>query len=305
MNPILPVLLAAVVMHPAGNAQQLDPTAELRALVGVEHAFAKAVAAQGIQGGFLAYLGDDAVLFHPGPVDGRQWTTDHPGSKAALGWEPIFADVSRSGDLGYTTGPWEMRERGAKGRATAWGNYVTLWRKQTDGTWKVALDVGTSNPRPAGAPRPFRPSAASASRGATVLRPAADPDSERAVVLAVEREFSAASSAKGTPAAYEIYAARELRLFRPGRTPAVGALAARAFLQSRSGVLTWEPERVEVTRASDLAYSYGSYRYGAAAPAAGAPAESGYFVHIWKRQTTGAWRLVLDLTNPAPQQARQ
>ena len=58
-----------------------------------------------------------------------------------LNWAPEFADIAVSGDLGYTTGPWEFR-RSPKDAPVAFGHYVTLWRKQNNGAWKVEVDIG-------------------------------------------------------------------------------------------------------------------------------------------------------------------
>jgi hypothetical protein len=65
-----------------------------------------------------------------------------------LSWEPEFADIAAAGDLGYTTGPWEVR-RTAQDSPSAFGHYVTLWRKQADGVWKAELDNGIGHQRAA------------------------------------------------------------------------------------------------------------------------------------------------------------
>src|SRR5436190_18110221 len=67
--------------------------------------------------------------------------------KGLLSWEPIFADVSRAGDLGYTTGPWEFRPDGPDDQPVAFGQYFTIWKKQSGGDWKAVLDRGVSTER--------------------------------------------------------------------------------------------------------------------------------------------------------------
>jgi uncharacterized protein (TIGR02246 family) len=71
--------------------------------------------------------------------------------KNSLRWEPTFAAVSQSGDLGYTTGKSKRLGPGPDGKMTERdGRYLTVWRKQKDGSWKVEIDVGnTGPPRPA------------------------------------------------------------------------------------------------------------------------------------------------------------
>lgn len=56
-------------------------------------------------------------------------------------WWPDTAVVAESGDLGYTLGRYAVRDEA--GDTTATGHYVTVWQKQPDGSWKIAVDIGT------------------------------------------------------------------------------------------------------------------------------------------------------------------
>src|SRR5580765_7016673 len=119
-----------------------------RALAQMERDFAKAAATKGTRDAFLEFLADDGVLFQPGPVNGKKFWTERQPRKGLLSWEPIFADVSRAGDLGYTTGPWEFRPNGADDQPVAFGQYFTIWKKQSDGSWKFVLDRGVGSEKP-------------------------------------------------------------------------------------------------------------------------------------------------------------
>jgi len=64
-----------------------------------------------------------------------------------LTWAPVGADISASGDLGYTWGTYEFRSKGPDGvDRVEHGKYLTVWKKQPDGTWKVAVDMGNKGP---------------------------------------------------------------------------------------------------------------------------------------------------------------
>ncbi len=54
-----------------------------------------------------------------------------------LTWQPESADASRSGDLGYTYGRYEVKTDSV---LTAKGNYMRFWKKQA-GVWRVVVDV--------------------------------------------------------------------------------------------------------------------------------------------------------------------
>ena len=59
-------------------------------------------------------------------------------------WEPDTAVVAASGDLGYTLGHYTIIGEGEQaGDTVGRGNYVTVWQKQPDGSWKIAVDIGT------------------------------------------------------------------------------------------------------------------------------------------------------------------
>ncbi|PYX88395.1 MAG: nuclear transport factor 2 family protein, partial [Acidobacteria bacterium] len=57
------------------------------------------------------------------------------------------AEMAASGDLGYTYGTFEFRAKDKDGHPIVrYGKYATVWKKQKDGTWKVAMDMGNSAP---------------------------------------------------------------------------------------------------------------------------------------------------------------
>jgi len=58
----------------------------------------------------------------------------------ALTWSPSMGDVS--GNLGYTIGIYRIEIRDPEGNPLAIdGKYMTVWKKQPDGTWKVGVDM--------------------------------------------------------------------------------------------------------------------------------------------------------------------
>jgi ketosteroid isomerase-like protein len=61
-------------------------------------------------------------------------------------WHSKKVGVARSGDLGYTSGAYEMSFKDASGKAVSdKGKYLMLWKKQADGAWKVLFDTSNSD----------------------------------------------------------------------------------------------------------------------------------------------------------------
>jgi ketosteroid isomerase-like protein len=116
--------------------------------------FAKATGAKGADG-WASFFADSGAMFpRNGVVAGRErirsfMTRAFADSTHKLRWRPVSAVVARSGDLGYTVGGWESVESaGGRDSVVARGNYVTIWRTQRDGSWKVAVDIGNDGAPP-------------------------------------------------------------------------------------------------------------------------------------------------------------
>ena len=74
----------------------------------------------------------------------------NPATAPILSWEPVRAEMAESGDLGYTFGNWIIKGKDESGNIKeGYGVYVTIWKKQNDGSWKFVLDGGNSTPPPA------------------------------------------------------------------------------------------------------------------------------------------------------------
>lgn len=124
-------------------------------LFDLEARFARDVARRG-GAGFAAWFADDGVMLGNGKpaVVGREaiakaaaWTPQ----EYQLTWTPTDAMMGPSGDMGYTWGHYEGRGKDANGNpVTTSGRYITVWRRQADGQWKVALDAGSNEPAEAG-----------------------------------------------------------------------------------------------------------------------------------------------------------
>ncbi len=289
---ILPILCALVA---SGLAQKNDDrNANLRSLVEAERGFARASIDKGMRAAFIENLADDSILFRPHPVNGKKWMEEHKATPGVLTWQPIFADVSSAGEMGYTTGPWEYREKSLADQPIAHGQFVSVWKRQANGTWKVAVDLGTANSEPEKpAPEVTFPAGNQGNKKQKDLE--TDAEAGRNALVRMEDDFSKYVAAKKTVDAFLSYLADDVRLFRMSAFPAVGREAARAMLTAEPELLTWQLTKAEVSRSGDLGYSYGRYELKASE---GFAPESGSYLRIWKKQPDGKWKVVLDLLNP-------
>lgn len=121
----------------------------------LEARFAKDVATRG-GAAFADWFADDGVALGNGaaPKIGKvaiAKSANWSPKDYQLTWTPTDAMMGPSGDMGYTWGHYEGRSKDAHGNPVLTsGRYITMWRKQADGNWKVVLDAGANEPAGAG-----------------------------------------------------------------------------------------------------------------------------------------------------------
>ncbi|MGH8371036.1 MAG: YybH family protein, partial [Gammaproteobacteria bacterium] len=115
-------------------------------LVQAEYAFAQAVQQHGLRDGFLMYLDDHAITFAPQPMDAKTFYASRTAGPSTLSWYPVMARLAASSDFGFTTGPWQVSFTTRDGKpAIVHGDYVTIWHRNADGTWRWLLDAGVEH----------------------------------------------------------------------------------------------------------------------------------------------------------------
>lgn len=120
-----------------------------RSLVDAERAFSRAAVKNGIAPAFFRFIDKNGIVLNPGgPLDRnayRKLSSQKPekGWDKKLSWRPIFTRVSRSGDLGYNFGPYQLTITKPDGTPESRSGYFfTVWKKKADGSWKFVLDGG-------------------------------------------------------------------------------------------------------------------------------------------------------------------
>lgn len=137
----------------AGDARSSDE-ATLRKL---DDEWSKAAGAKDIEK-TVSFYSDDAIVLVPNsPLLKTKeqirtlWTGMFSIPGFGGGWKPTKIEIAKSGDLAYITGRYEIQEVDPSGKPlTDTGNYLEIWRKQSDGNWKCVVDTFTSDlPPPA------------------------------------------------------------------------------------------------------------------------------------------------------------
>jgi|tagenome__1003787_1003787.scaffolds.fasta_scaffold19641776_1 ketosteroid isomerase-like protein len=100
---------------------------------------------------WMSYFADNATVPAATPLAGKQALTEHyqkvfSNPDLSLSWEPIKAEVFPGGKMGYTVGKYLAHSKDKDGKAAEeTGRYITIWKKQDDGSWKIVADTGSDD----------------------------------------------------------------------------------------------------------------------------------------------------------------
>ena len=253
----------------AANADALE-------LAAAESAFAQHSARAGMREAFLAHFADDGVFVRGSWIAARPWLSTHPDAPVLLEWKPVHTEVAASGELGLSTGPWRLTRRDDPAARPAFGQFVSVWRREPGGPWKVIVDLGISHAEPV-----FWDAPLEAAAGSNVTAPSEGAEQ-------AEKRFEAAMLSAGAAASYDRFASPRLRRYREGAAPVAGRANAMRIAAAEAPV-AFTLEHCGVSRSGEFAYARGSV---AAAASPGKPI--GHFMRVW-RVEDGEWRIVMDV----------
>lgn len=287
----VPLLVATACRQPPADSHDQA----LESLVDTERAFANTSVTTTTRNAFLEYLAEDGILFNDGPVNGRELWERRPDGGAVLKWAPEIADVAAAGDMGFTSGPWEIRA--APGESpVGWGHFVTVWRKDSTGTWKVAVDGGNTHD-----------SVLVVEGGDVRFLGGDDPDpptdhvrqgTARSSLTALNRAYSRSVAESGFSSSLDSYVDPEARFYRNGHLPIVGLDAALGTATVTGSVWSESEQRgVDVSESGDLGFTFGVLESPSGETGTDTIHFASYF-RIWKRRGASSWKVIVDVLIP-------
>lgn len=266
-------------------AASVSAFAQAQPLIETHAGFVRAAEERGIKSAFLEYLGDDATVFLPGPVNGKEyWKAREDDRSTALVRSLTYYDMSANGMIGYTTGNWRTYQKGKSEGLAKFGQYVTIWEKKPDGKYRASLDIVVSHEK-----LPFgetdKPIRARQTRDANKRN--------RSPVDASMSFLRESMSNERLGGAYKKFAADDVRLLRDAAPPIIGK--KRVVEQMNEYISVEFPTKVALFQAADMAYTWNACQFDNSNEGK----VKGNCVHIWKLRQK-KWWIVLGVFAPVP-----
>ncbi len=263
------LVFGAIALAAACATTPAQPSVSAAPVIAAERAFAARGAEIGWVAAFREYAAPDGMV---GDFENAQQSLAQTPDEGArnLFWWPAYAGIARSGDFGFTTGPFSVDEA-----RTPRGQYFTVWRRQPDGSWKWIWDGGPG------------PRADAPNHGIDAANIPTLPMAERGAGSAVEAadQVCALEAAHASAGALRGYLGTDAQVYRAGRPTA--SPAAESFVFPSADV-AYTMRRIEASAAGDLVFTLGEARI-----IAEGGERRGQYARIWQHRPEG-WRIVYD-----------
>ena len=209
-------------------------------LVEAELAFAQQSREENTRAAFLANLDSSGVIFNNGKVlNGVRFWQQVPARGPKLLWAPSLSHTAQAGDLGFTTGPFEVRDS-IGGKILGSGQFTSVWKLDVAGRWKVLADLGTV----------YTPNAYP-TQVLTPFQEALLPDTARVDLYQLETNLN-----------YAAILYPQSILNREGKQPVQSARAILQELTTLPANTAFTPLAAGIARSNDLGYVYGQVKAG-------------------------------------------
>ena len=270
MKKILSMLILIFVCF-----QNIQAQKGIDALIQTENDFAAYSVANNTNDAFLKFLDSAGIIFDNGkPANGITTWKKREKRPGVLNWHPQYAEISGSGDFGYTTGPWTF-QNSSTDTVVARGQYTTVWQINRKGEWKFLVDLGVSNTQPGLKTEVKKIDLAKRSSIGTKQH-----DSP---VIAENNFLTAVSKDKSK--AYKKYLSSKSILNRNGYMPATNSADQRKLLDMTTSSIQYKLDGAGMSLNMDLGYTYGTTTING---------KTDNYLRIW-RWEKDEWKIALEV----------
>lgn len=271
----------------ATSYAQIAPN-DIQSLLAAENYFSSLSADKGVKKAFLKVSTDETIVFRPSPVSARKYYKKAARDSTYLTWSPAYARISKSGDWGITSGPYIAKASKLSEKAVH-GEYLSVWKRNDKGVWKLAIDAGIQHPAPKGEPKlDFESSTGKFFRQHSAIRQQQRED----IIISTEKLFSLTLKATAADA-YSEFGNDDIHVLFPGMYPIVGKQKVIAFFNSQK--MRFVSETIAADRAFGGEYAY---TYGKASLTRNDKSEEFNYIRIWQRSEDNEWNVLFELFSP-------
>ncbi len=255
-------------------------------LLSADRSAARLSATEGPHAALMSVVDRNSIFFAPSPTNALEHLKNRPNIPDVMTWKPTFAAVSKSMEWGVTAGSLSFQRVGAIKR---YGEYLTVWRRDRKGNWKI--DLRAQIEHHGGSEEPellyIEPDDKDYTRFRTKER-----IQQRKEIVMSNDQLLAAVLKSNAPVAYKEFLTDDARLYFPWTTPIIGKENIVKFAEKQDLAILSESLVASRSYSGEMAYSYGTATVATKDKDTHVACN---YVRIWQLQPDFQWRVVVEM----------
>jgi hypothetical protein len=257
---------------------------EVSKVVKAEEDFNKLVERKGIKEGFLSVADIEGIVFKPQAVKITEFYSSIDKQPGKLSWQPKLARISANGDLGFTAGPY-VYQNGKTEDDKVYGDYLSVWRLDAEGKFKLLIDLGIQHPEPQHVTAvDFKEPDLSKQKA-----PSKELFNGKKIIMDNDNIMNH-SLELSSLAAYKEFLSPEARYYFPGFEQITAPDKILKFLDNEGISISAQTTNAGRSTSNDLAYSYGKARIKK-----GNMVNNYNYVRIWEIDAKHKWNILVEM----------
>ncbi|MFD2967600.1 DUF4440 domain-containing protein [Sphingobacterium bambusae] len=232
----------------------------------------------------MSVVDKESTLYVPSPVNAVNYLNNRPNLPDVLTWQPNFALVSKSLDWGVTSGPMEFQKIGVIKR---YGQYLTVWRRDKKGNWKVHVRAEVENfgKGPKSDLVFYEPDDSWYLKHRSKVRL-----QQREEVVTQSDELFSTILKANNEAAFNEFLSDDVRYYYPWEPEIEGKKNVLAFLKKKRIEITTDPSGVGRAYSGEYAYTSGTANVRSKEKVV-----KFNYIRIWQLKDDYQWRVLIEM----------
>lgn len=275
------LLVAFLFLHNAVEAQLPE---KIGGLISADRNAAALSVQETPHAALSSIIDKESVFYVPSPVNAYNYLNNRPNIADVMSWSPNFALLAKSQEFGVTSGKLTFQKVGAVERN---GQYVTIWKRNKKGEWKVDLRAEVEN-YGKNKPKDFvfiEPDDSWWLKQRSKARLQQRED----IIFSTDELFSKVLKADNQ-AAYTEFLEEDVRFYFPWEEEMEGKSNVLNWLKKKRIDIVTEPLKVGRAYSGELAYSQGT-----ATVYDQDKATKFNYIRVWKLNDDYQWRVALEM----------
>ncbi|NGM66332.1 DUF4440 domain-containing protein [Sphingobacterium sp. SGR-19] len=277
-------IITAIMLYGASTNVHAQLPDKVGSLITADRTASNLAKRENLHKAFMSIVDKESTLYVPSPVNAINYLNNRPNIPDVMSWEPNFALVSKSLDWGVTSGPMEFQKVGAIKR---FGQYLTVWRRDRKGNWKVHIRAEVEN----------------FGKGAKSDLVYYEPDDswylkhrskvrlqQREEVVTQSDELFSTILKANNETAFNEFLADDVRYYYPWETEIEGKKNVLAFLKKKRIEITTDPSGVGRAYSGEYAYTSGT-----ATVRSKDKVVKFNYIRIWQLKDDYQWRVIVEM----------